>query len=98
MEFVEVAGENDLEEGQGKVVKVNGKTIALFRKDGKFYAIDNTCLHAEGPLGEGTLEGETVTCPLHGWQYSIMTGVSPFGVKVDTYKVKVENGRVKIEV
>ena len=97
MVFVEVAKENDLEEEQGKAVEANGKTIALFKKNGQFYAIDNTCLHAGGPLGEGTLEGENVTCPLHGWQYSIKTGVSPFGVKVETFKVKVENGKVMVE-
>ena len=100
MVFVKAAGVNDLKDGQGKIVNAGGKTMALFRQGGNFYAIDNTCLHQGGPLGEGELNSKVVTCPWHGWQYDIASGVCQFNpsVKVPTYKVKVEGGNVMVEV
>ena len=68
MAFVEVAKVEEIKSGEGKTIEANGKTIALFNSDGMFYAIDNTCAHRQGPLGEGYLDGKLVTCPLHGWQ------------------------------
>lgn len=99
-EYVTVARREDLQPGEGRVVEVNGMEVALFNLDGTFYAIDNTCVHQGGPLGEGMLEGETVICPWHNWRYNIKTGVSPVNpsVKVKTYSVKVENDEVKVAV
>lgn len=97
MALVKVAEAADLKDGQGKVVQANGKTIALFKQGGQFYALDNTCLHRGGPLGEGELDGEVVTCPWHGWQYNIKTGISP-SAKVQTYPVKVQGQDVLVQV
>jgi nitrite reductase/ring-hydroxylating ferredoxin subunit len=79
---------------------VDGKEVAIFNVSGTFYAIDNVCLHVGGPLGEGFLEGEIVTCPLHGWQYNVATGeviLNP-EMRVPTYQVKVENGKIMVAV
>ncbi len=97
-EFIEVAKEDEIKEGQGKTVEAKGIEIGLFKKDSKFYAINNICLHQGGPLGEGYLSGCMVECSLHGWTYDIRTGESPMGVKVETYSVKVENGKVFVQV
>ena len=98
-DFVTVAKVNDLKPGEGKIVEANGKTIALFNVDGKFHAIDNTCKHQGGPLGEGTCDGNIVTCPWHGWQYDVTTGINSANpqVKVDTFEVKVEGDEVKVK-
>ena len=98
-DFVTVAKVNDIKEGEGKVVEANGKEIALFNVDGKIHAIDNTCKHRGGPLGEGICEGEVVTCPWHGWKYNVTTGVSPENqqVKVDKYEVRVEGEEIKVK-
>lgn len=100
MGFEKVASVSDLKDGQSKVVQAGGKTIALFKQDGSFFAIDNTCIHQGGPLGEGSLDGKVVTCPWHAWQYDITTGVSPVNpaAKVPCYKVKVEGNDVLVEV
>ena len=74
MAFIEVASIQDIKPGHGKPINIKGITIALFNVSGKFYAIDNKCAHRGGPLGEGELEGNVVTCPLHGWQYDVTTG------------------------
>ena len=63
--FVKIAKSDEIQPGQGKMVEVDGKKIALFNVDGAFYAIDDTCTHRGGPLSEGELSGKEVTCPLH---------------------------------
>lgn len=99
-EYVAVAKVSDLAAGSGKVVDVNGKAVALFNVNGTFYAIDNTCRHRGGPLGEGTLEGTVVTCPWHMWDYDVTTGefTANRDVKVATYPVQVEGTEIKIAV
>lgn len=99
-DFVTAAKVSEINEGEGKVVNVNGREIALFNVEGTFYAIDNACRHKGGPLGEGMLDGSIVTCPWHHWTYNVRTGVSPVNpqVKVDTYEIKVEGDEVKVKV
>ncbi|SLM49572.1 Dioxygenase, ferredoxin subunit [Nitrospira japonica] len=97
-EFVRVAGSGDIKPGHGIVAEAQGKAIALFNVDGVFHAIDNTCIHRGGPLGEGDVEGEVVTCPWHGWQFNVTTGTcvnNPSG-KVEVYQVKVDGSDVKV--
>lgn len=98
--FVKVASVTDLKPGENKVVEVNGEQVALFNVDGEFFAITNTCPHRGGPLGEGFLEGDVVTCPWHGWKFNVKTGVSPVvpTAKVASYQVKVEGSDVMVAV
>ena len=97
-EYVRVAGTADIPPGNGQVAEVNGHTLAIFNVDGTFYAIDNTCVHRGGPLGEGELEGDVVTCPWHAWQFNVKTGVSVTtpSASVKTYPVKVEGVDIKV--
>ncbi len=97
--FQKVSRVNDIPNGSGKIVEAGGKEIALFNCDGKFYALNNICLHQGGPLGEGSLEGTVVTCPWHGWQYDVTTGVSPVesSIRTECYKVKVEGDDIFVE-
>lgn len=100
MALVKVASVSDLKPGQGKVVTANGEEIALFNVGGKFFAINNTCKHRGGPLGEGELEDKIVTCPWHGWQYDVETGdckTMP-GMHVQQYQVKIEGNDVLVNV
>jgi nitrite reductase/ring-hydroxylating ferredoxin subunit len=87
-----VAKVADIPPGTGKVVEAGGKTLAVFNCDGAFYAIDNTCVHRGGPLGEGSVSGTTVTCPWHGWEYDVKTGECAMdrAIKVQPYRVTVE--------
>ena len=98
--LVRVASISDLKPGENKVVNVNGTEVALFNVDGEFFAINNTCLHRGGPLGEGSLEGDTVTCPWHGWRYNVKTGQNAMlpTAKVASYQVKVEGNDVLVAV
>jgi nitrite reductase/ring-hydroxylating ferredoxin subunit len=60
--------------GTAKMVKVAGRSVAVFNLDGKFYATDDTCPHEGGPLSDGFIEGENVTCPWHGATFHITSG------------------------
>jgi len=99
-EFTKVLDLTELEKGQCKAVEVNGKTIALFNVDGTIYALDNTCLHQGGPLGEGILQGDIVSCPWHMWEYNVRTGenIGSSSLRVATYAVKVEGNDIKVAV
>ena len=74
--------------GTSKVTEVGGPKIAVFNVDGVFHAISNECGHQAGPLGEGKLEGFSVTCPLHQWKYDVTTGhcLSVTGSSVRKYE------------
>ena len=98
--FVKVASTSDLKPGENKVVNANGTEVALFNVGGEFFAINNTCLHRGGPLGEGFLEEDVVTCPWHGWRYNVKTGANAMipTAKVANYQVKVEGNDVLVAV
>lgn len=100
MPFVEVAKKSDLNNGEGKVVQASGKEIALFNVNGQFFAIDNSCKHKGGPLGEGLLDDHVVTCPWHGWKFDIRTGKSVVvpTISVAKYNLKIQGDKVLVEV
>jgi nitrite reductase (NADH) small subunit/3-phenylpropionate/trans-cinnamate dioxygenase ferredoxin subunit len=91
---------SELPEGQGKTVEVAGRALALFNVGGKFFALDNTCPHRGGPLGDGPLMGATVTCPWHGWQFDCTTGKSTRNpaVGVACIPTSVEGSTVYVEL
>ena len=98
--FVKIAEMSDVGPGTGKVVVVDGNEIALFNIQGQYYAIHNTCPHRGGPLGEGYIDGNVVTCPWHGWEFDVTTGESPINsmIRVRSLPVRVEGNEVKVEL
>ena len=98
--FVKVAAVAEVPAGTGKVIEAAGKQIAVFNAGGNFYAIDNACKHRGGPLGEGELDGTTVVCPWHGWEYDVTTGANldDPNMKLGCYPVKVEGTDILVEV
>jgi nitrite reductase/ring-hydroxylating ferredoxin subunit len=96
--FVEVARVEELPSGNGRVVRIGGKEIAIFNVDGTIYAIDDSCRHQGLSLGTSKLEGKVVTCRGHGWKYDVTTGstlASP-GYGVAAYPVKVVDGKIMV--
>ena len=98
--MTKVAKKADIPTGTGKVIEAGGKTIALFNCEGAFYAVENTCKHRGGPLGEGSLSGTTVTCPWHGWEYDVTSGACQMdpSIKVQKFDVKVDGDDVLVAV
>jgi nitrite reductase/ring-hydroxylating ferredoxin subunit len=100
MAFVHATKVADVPAGTIREVHVGGKAIAVANVDGQFHAIDNTCLHRGGPLGDGFLEGKVVSCPWHGWEYDVTTGKvsqNP-AVGVDCYPVEVRGDEIFVNV
>jgi nitrite reductase/ring-hydroxylating ferredoxin subunit len=91
MAFIRTAKTAEIPPGTIREFQVEGKAVALANVGGKFYAINNTCLHRGGPIGQGPLAANLVTCPWHGWQYDVTNGKvnqNP-AVGVDCYPVEV---------
>jgi NAD(P)H-dependent nitrite reductase small subunit len=99
-DLVPIAKADELTAGEGKVIQVRNLEVALFNVAGAFYALENTCCHRGGPLGDGALKGNSVTCPWHMWEFELATGacVNSPGDHVRTYDVVVEDDTVKIRL
>jgi len=99
MAFLRAARKDEIPAGSIREFQVNGKTLALANVDDKFYAINNTCLHRGGPLGQGELNGKVVTCPWHGWEYDVTSGkvaMNP-SVGVDCYAIEVRGDDIFVD-
>ena len=99
-EFVVVARVDEIPVGQGRVIKVKGKNVALFNVAGRFYAINNICPHEGGPLAKGKLKGHIVSCPWHDLQFDVRSGFGTEGggYCVASYQVRVESEQVYVSL
>jgi nitrite reductase (NADH) small subunit len=100
MARVAVAKVGDVPPGEGRVVEAEGHALALFNVGGAYHAIDNTCPHRGGPLGEGDLEGAIVACPWHGWRWDVTSGrnANNPAVGVACFPVTVERDAIVVEL
>ncbi|MFL5322470.1 MAG: Rieske (2Fe-2S) protein [Myxococcaceae bacterium] len=98
MAFHPVLREDELPSGDRRTVKIAGRDVALFHLGDGYYAIDNTCPHRGGPLGEGDLNGHLIHCPLHAWCFDLRTGNSPVYTmaRVMTFEVRVREGMIEV--
>jgi len=95
--FVEVARAAEIPPGFAKAVVAGGREIAVFHVGDEFYAIDNACPHQGGPLAEGWLEGNIVTCPWHAWCFDVRSGTMTLGFStVDTFEVQVVGSTISV--
>src|SRR4051812_32969109 len=92
MGFVKVCSVNEIENDRAKMFCVDKERIAVFKTEGKLFAINNVCKHQNGPLGEGKVVDGCITCPWHGYQYLPNNGQSPppFKEKVSTYDLQMD--------
>lgn len=95
-----VAEHDEIGDGASKIVVVAGRSIAVFRIKDQYFAIQNNCLHRGGPLGEGEVSNYEVTCPWHGWRYSVIDGSFSLipTLKVKTFTVRADGAGVFVEI
>ncbi len=106
MPFQKACDSKDVIEEKGLCVVIAGKKLALFRTDGKIFAIDDTCTHDEASLAEGTLIHEeggrcVVECPWHGAHFDICTGAAtafPAVTPVHPYAAREVGGAIEVDV
>ena len=101
MTWVKIANKDEIHEGNGKEINVNGQRIALFLSNNKYYAIEALCRHQDGSLAPGKLQGEVVECPLHFWHYNIRTGeLLDYidGVKLTTFNIEIRKNEIYLDI
>jgi nitrite reductase/ring-hydroxylating ferredoxin subunit len=99
-DFVTVARVEEVPPASARPVRVGEEELALVRVGDDFYATQGHCIHLQGPLGRGRVDGCVLTCPWHGWQYDVRTGENLFdrAIELRTYEVRVEDGEVRVRV
>jgi nitrite reductase (NADH) small subunit len=100
-EWKQVAALEDIPRLGSRVVKTATQDIAVFRNaEDKVFALHDHCPHKGGPLSQGIVHGEKVTCPLHGWNINMCDGqaVAPDVGDTACFEVKLENGVVFLKV
>jgi len=97
---VVVGPESEIPEGERKIIQVDGLSIGVFHHKGGWYALHNSCLHRGGPVCAGPLEGDTITCPWHGYQYNLPDGrlLLDQEATLPMYPVEIVDGLVQIKV
>lgn len=96
----EIVGKStDVGEKQGVEFLVGSDVVAVFRQEGKLYAVDGICAHQGGPIAKGALDKTCVTCPWHGWQYNIENGENILTKRkmLRTFDVREIEGRIEIK-
>jgi 3-phenylpropionate/trans-cinnamate dioxygenase ferredoxin subunit len=99
VEFIPIAGVEDLPPGERLYVEIDGKPIVVFNLAGGLYAIADVCSHDDGPVGDGEVEGDEVICPRHGARFDIRSGKAlglPAVVDIPAYPVRVVDGQIEL--
>ena len=98
-DFVDVLGTADIAPGAMAAVDVEGTEAVVANVGGTFYAFGAVCPHEQGPLAEGDLDGDTVTCPWHYTQFDVRTGAVIDGLtdeSIAVYEVRVDGDRILV--
>ena len=100
MTWKKITEKNTIVSGKGMEFEIDGKKIAVFNQNG-YHALDALCVHQDGSIAPGKLDGDIVECPLHFWHYNIKTGeLKDYlkGIKLQTYKTDVRDDGVYIDL
>ncbi len=97
-QFFRVCRVEDIPAGAVRLVEADGTKIALCHGPAGIYALSNFCPHLTGNLGEGTLEGDVLVCPEHGWRFKIATGrcLTVRGKPAHTFPIRIDNGWIAV--
>lgn len=80
-----------------RVLRIDGQRIALFRTSkNQVFALRDVCPHKGGPLSQGIVHGNCVTCPLHDWVIDLGSGRAqgPDEGETATFDVRIDGDRV----
>lgn len=95
--WIEVGAVDQVPRLGSKVVTTAEGNIAVFRTGtDEIFALNDRCPHKGGPLSQGIVHGQRVTCPLHGWVISLDNGeaAAPDVGCAHTVPVRIEHGRI----
>lgn len=99
-EFVTIAKLGDIPSGEGRAFSVQGRRIAIFFQDDRYFALNDFCPHMGASLAEGYLEGTGVICPWHAWKFCVKSGTwldNPTAkVKSEAFSVRIEGEEIQV--
>ena len=99
-EYETVAKASEVAPGEMKLVGVGGEEVVIANVGGEYFAFSNTCTHEGGPLVEGELDGDIVTCPWHSTPFNVKTGEAQEGGVTDdsvpVYEVRLDGDDIQI--
>jgi len=98
--WIEVATSEAVAEGSAIEVLAKQQIIAIFRHRGQLYALDGMCAHQGGPIAQGKVGDGCVTCPWHGWQYELATGIQTINRQPlqQTFEVHESEGKIQVRI
>jgi len=100
-DWIDVCDVNDIPTQGSRIVKTPIGCLALFKTtENEIFALDDKCPHKQGPLSQGIVHGKSVTCPLHGWVFSLETGEAQGADEglVQTTPTQIIDGRIQIKM
>jgi nitrite reductase (NADH) small subunit len=99
-DFRTVCKVEEVHDGEGKVIAIGQKLIALFLVNGQYFAIDDVCPHMGASLSGGHVEAGIVTCPWHAWRFRISDGAWADNprIKIGCYPVRVAGDEIQIQI
>lgn len=100
-EFVTIAGEEELSNGERLFVEIGDIPLVIFNIAGEIYAIGDVCTHDDGPLGDGEVEKYDVICPRHGARFDVRTGKAttlPAIVDIPAYPTRIVDGQIEVGI
>ncbi len=89
--FQKVANLSEIPEGEARMFPFGEGSVAICKKDGEIYAVNNNCSHAHSELVPGPLREFQIMCPLHGARFDVRTGKPtclPAVMPIATYDVE----------
>jgi 3-phenylpropionate/trans-cinnamate dioxygenase ferredoxin component len=101
MTWQDVGAADEVTEDTPLAASINGRAIGVYQLDGKYYALEDVCPHAEALLSQGFVEGEEIECPLHGARFHIPTGKctkEPAERDLACYEVMREGERLLVRI
>lgn len=100
MSWIDIGSIDDIPLRGARVVKTELGCVAVFRTaEDEVFATSDRCPHKGGPLSEGIVHGQKVTCPLHNWVFDLNTGQAQGADEghIATFGAKVEGGRILLD-
>ncbi|MEN8659683.1 nitrite reductase small subunit NirD [Marivita sp.] len=99
MNWIDICAIDDIPLRGARKLKTKMGCVAVFRTaETEVFAVTDRCPHKGGPLSEGIVHGQSVTCPLHNWVFDLNTGHAQGEPgAIDTFPVRIEAGRVLID-
>jgi len=104
-DWVDVASIRDFGDPDAKEFFLGQSIVAVFHVDDRWYALDGMCAHQGGPVAKGQISCDSggvwcVTCPWHGWQYELETGIQTANRQPlqPTFPVRIRGGRVELRL